>query len=104
MRKLLMLLALSLTTLSHAQISKVEKKISAVVDVNNSSAIKLLEEVVNINSGSMNFEGVYEVGQIFKARLDALGFETRWVDGNHLEEQDIWWDIILVKGRGRHFC
>lgn len=81
MRRLLMLLALSWTTLSYSQISKIEKKISAVVDANNSNAIKLLEEVVNINSGSMNFEGVYKVGQIFKARLDALGFETRWVDG-----------------------
>jgi glutamate carboxypeptidase len=29
----------------------------------------------------MNFEGVQRVGQIFKARLDALGFETNWVDG-----------------------
>jgi glutamate carboxypeptidase len=29
----------------------------------------------------MNFEGVYEVGKIFRAKLDALGFETRWVDG-----------------------
>ncbi len=64
-----------------AQISKIEKKIAGYVDANNNSALKLLEEAVNINSGSMNFEGVYKVGQLFKARLDALGFETRWVDG-----------------------
>ena len=43
--------------------------------------MKLWEEAVNINSGSMNFDGVYKVGQLFKARFDALGFTTRWVDG-----------------------
>ena len=81
MKRLLILLALSVTTLSFAQVSKIERKIAAAIDANNSNALKLLEEVVNINSGSMNFEGVQKVGQIFKARLDALGFETKWVDG-----------------------
>ncbi|MDZ7649749.1 MAG: hypothetical protein U5K54_22835 [Cytophagales bacterium] len=51
------------------------------MEANNANALKLLEEVVSINSGSMNFEGVKKVGLIFKARLDALGFDTRWVDG-----------------------
>ena len=66
---------------AHAQLSKVEKKIAATVDTHHLEALKLLEEVVNINSGSMNFEGVYKVGQIFKAKFDALGFQTRWIDG-----------------------
>jgi glutamate carboxypeptidase len=66
---------------SQAQFSKTEKKIIANVDAGNAGALKLLEEAVNINSGSMNFEGVQQVGQLFKARLDALGFETRWIDG-----------------------
>jgi glutamate carboxypeptidase len=64
-----------------AQLSKQEKKILSSIDSNNGGALKLLEEVVNINSGSMNFDGVYKVGQIFKARLDALGFKTQWVEG-----------------------
>ncbi len=65
----------------HAQISKTEKKIVGAVDAHHQEALKLLEEVVNINSGSMNFEGVKKVGMIFKSKLDALGFETKWVDG-----------------------
>ncbi len=65
----------------YAQLSKVEKKIAYSVDTHKQEAMKLLEEVVNINSGSMNFEGVYKVGQIFKAKFDALGFQTRWADG-----------------------
>src|SRR5882672_7986178 len=64
-----------------AQLSKLEKNITSFIDANNREAQKLLEEVVNINSGSMNFDGVYKVGQIFKSRLDALGFKTQWVDG-----------------------
>ena len=58
-----------------------EQAIVAAIDANNPSALELLERVVNINSGSMNFAGVREVGQVFRAELDALGFATRWVDG-----------------------
>ena len=64
-----------------AQVSKTEKKIIAAVDAHHQEALRLLEEVVNINSGSMNFEGVKKVGMIFKTKLDALGFQTKWVDG-----------------------
>lgn len=82
MRRLFLFLFAALIVISsNAQLSKVEKKITSYVDANNTNALKLLEETVNINSGSMNFEGVYKVGQIFKAKLDALGFDTRWVDG-----------------------
>jgi glutamate carboxypeptidase len=80
--KIVMIFFLILACLSsQAQISKTEKKITSHIDANNGAALKLLEEVVNINSGSMNFDGVYKVGQIFKGRLDALGFDTNWVDG-----------------------
>ena len=41
----------------------------------------LLERLVNINSGTMNFAGVKSVGDILRRELDALGFETRWVEG-----------------------
>jgi len=77
---LLSVLALGTQT-TYAQLSKLEKKIVKNVDTNNPAAMKLWEAVVNINSGSMNFDGVYKVGQVFKARFDALGFSTRWVDG-----------------------
>jgi glutamate carboxypeptidase len=43
--------------------------------------LKLLERVVNINSGTQNFAGVREVGRVFQEQFDALGFNTRWVDG-----------------------
>ncbi len=100
----LVIIVLSGLMLAHqaqSQISKIEKKITASVDANNSSALKLLEEAVNINSGSMNFEGVYKVGQLFKARLDALGFETRWVDGKSFERAGHLVGYHTGKGTGK---
>ncbi|MDP9323199.1 MAG: M20/M25/M40 family metallo-hydrolase, partial [Acidobacteriota bacterium] len=58
-----------------------ERSLGAYIDTHNHEALALLERVVNINSGTQNFEGVREVGRAFRAELDALGFNTRWVDG-----------------------
>ena len=58
-----------------------ERSLGAYIDAHNHEALALLERVVNINSGTQNFEGVREVGRAFRAELDALGFNTRWVDG-----------------------
>jgi glutamate carboxypeptidase len=62
-------------------LSSGERSLVAYVDAHNQEALALLERVVNINSGTQNFAGVQEVGRIFRAELDALGFSTQWVDG-----------------------
>jgi glutamate carboxypeptidase len=41
--------------------------------------------VVEINSGTLNFAGVREVGRIFGEQLAELGFATRWIDGAPFE-------------------
>ncbi len=58
-----------------------ERALVAYIDAHNAESLALLERVVNINSGTQNFEGVREVGRVFAAELDRLGFQTRWVDG-----------------------
>lgn len=58
-----------------------ERALVTYIDAHNQDALALLERVVNINSGTQNFDGVREVGRAFRAELDALGFSTRWVDG-----------------------
>jgi len=63
-------------------ISTAERKIVSAVDRHNGAALDLLTRVVNINSGTMNFAGVREVGDVFRAHFDSLGFTTRWVDGS----------------------
>lgn len=40
---------------------------------------QLLEQVVNINSGTLNVAGVRQVGAVFQKEFDALGFKTEWV-------------------------
>jgi len=50
------------------------------IDAHSEEAIALLEETVNISSGTMNHEGVREVGDVMRRELDALGLETEWID------------------------
>jgi glutamate carboxypeptidase len=78
---ILVILAAIQITKVQAQVSRTEKKIIAAVDEFTNGNLKLWEESVNINSGSMNFEGVYKVGQLYRPIFEALGFTTRWVDG-----------------------
>jgi glutamate carboxypeptidase len=58
-----------------------ERALPTFVDAHDAESLALLERVVNINSGTQNFDGVREVGRVFGDELAALGFTTRWVDG-----------------------
>jgi glutamate carboxypeptidase len=58
-----------------------ERAVTRAVDSHNAEALALLERIVNINSGTMNFAGVRRVADVLRAQLDALGFTTRWVEG-----------------------
>ena len=64
----------------HAQLSSDERRIVAWVDENMDEIESLIERTVNINSGSMNFDGVREVAAVMQAEFDELGFETEWLD------------------------
>ena len=64
-----------------AQVSKVEGKILSAVDERNAEAVALLKEVININSGTMNFDGVRKVSEVFRSKFENMGFETEWVEG-----------------------
>lgn len=66
---------------AQSTISQTEQKIVAEVAARADEAIALLEESVSINSGSMNFEGVREVGRLYTVEFEALGLETEWIDG-----------------------
>lgn len=59
----------------------IEKKITQHIDKSLADSASLLEKTVNINSGTMNFDGVKKVGALYQAEFDAMGFETQWVDG-----------------------
>jgi glutamate carboxypeptidase len=82
---LLFLLAAALPTAAQSTLTPTERTIVQSVDAHNAHALALLERVVNINSGTRNFAGVRQVGDVFRAQLDSLGFTTRWIDGAPFE-------------------
>jgi len=84
---------------TYAQLLAIERRIVSTIDNQNAAALALWEEVVNINSGTMNFDGVYKVGKIFQSRLDELGFVTRWVEGKPFNRAGHL--IAEHKGRGK---
>lgn len=57
-----------------------EQRIVQWVDAHTEDAIDLLAETVNISSGTMNPQGVREVGRVMQRELDGLGLDTRWID------------------------
>ena len=74
-------LALGLSTTASAQtkLTKDERRIQQAAQKSHEAQISFLEKAVNISSGTMNFAGVQRVGALFRASLDSLGFETRWI-------------------------
>ncbi|HVS62642.1 MAG TPA: M20/M25/M40 family metallo-hydrolase [Thermoanaerobaculia bacterium] len=72
---------LPLSGAAASELDEPERRIVGAVEAEISRALALLERTVDVNSGTMNFAGVREVGRMFAAELEELGFETRWVEG-----------------------
>lgn len=85
MKKLLIAMCATVLCLSAAaQVAvpvTVEERIVSTVDEEVERAVRLLEESVNINSGSMNFAGIREVAAHIRPEFETLGFDVDWVDG-----------------------
>ena len=67
-----------LKTTWRGRLTEIEHQLSCWVDEWAHGATDLLQEVVDINSGTMNHAGVSQVGQVFARELDLLGFENSW--------------------------
>lgn len=57
-----------------------EQQIVDAVRRHAPAALQLLERSVRINSGTLNLDGVREVGALYRAEFEALGLRTRWVE------------------------
>lgn len=80
-RKILFGMAVFAVSVSYSQnISRAEKKIAETVAGNMEEQLKFTEKVININSGTMNQEGVREVGAIFGKAFEEIDFDTRWIE------------------------
>jgi glutamate carboxypeptidase len=60
-------------------LSPTEQKMVAHIDAHAAESIALLQQLVDINSGTMNSPGVIAVKDLIQSRLEALGFKTTWV-------------------------
>ncbi|MFQ5549170.1 MAG: M20/M25/M40 family metallo-hydrolase [Woeseia sp.] len=63
-----------------AELSVEERAMIEWIDEHAEDAVDLLEELVNIGSGTMNQEGVRDVGRVLRRELDELGMETEWIE------------------------
>lgn len=82
MKKIFNLILITILTVQYIfaqKISPIEQKIIAQINVQIPQTEALLKKVVNINSGTLNKEGVREVGTIFRKEFDDLGFKTEWI-------------------------
>ena len=69
-----------LSSASGAELSKDEQRMVDWIDAHAEDAVTLLAETVNISSGTMNHEGVREVGTVMRRELDAIGLDTEWIE------------------------
>lgn len=72
--------AKTVTAQTSNKLSPQEQRILTLVEKNSAESIAFLEEVVNINSGTLNVKGVKEVGNLFSSAFTDIGFNTKWID------------------------
>jgi glutamate carboxypeptidase len=63
-----------------AELNDDEQRMVDWIDAHAEDAIALLGETVSISSGTMNHDGVREVGEVMRRELDLLGLATEWID------------------------
>src|SRR5262245_41860159 len=56
-----------------------ERRIVSAAEAENTRAIEFLETLVNINSGTLNLDGVTHVGELMRKEFESLDFKVRWV-------------------------
>lgn len=77
-----------------------EKALVGHVDAGEAGSIKLLEQLVNVNSGTMNFAGVRKVADLLRPQFEALGCKVEWVDGKPFGRAG---HLVATRaGRGKH--
>ena len=57
-----------------------EQRMAAWIDAHAEEAIALVRETVDIGSGTLNLDGVRDVGKVLRRELDELGLETEWIE------------------------
>ena len=106
------LVALSIVSaaLAHAQtapatasLTPAEQRIADHVDANNAGDVALLQQLVDVNSGTMHLAGVVAVKDILVPRFEKLGFHVKWVPMDTLTQRagDLVAEHPCPEGAGR---
>jgi len=74
------LCVVAVVRLSAGELAPIEQAILAAVDQRREAAFDFLARSINIPSATENHAGVKRVGELYAAELNAMGFETRWVE------------------------
>ena len=77
---LILFFTISLCTqaLKATPLPKVEKGLEHYITTHEKEQLTLLEQLVNINSGTNNIKGINKIGDILKTHFDQIGFKTYW--------------------------
>lgn len=78
-RKTLLAWWLAVICASAQTLSPAQKSIVDAVNADEQTSLTLLEQLVNINSGTLNAAGVRRVADVLRPQLEALGFTCRWI-------------------------
>lgn len=68
-----------------AQLSDAEKRAADSVEASYAADIALLENIVNINSGTRNAEGNQAVMAVLRPEFEALGFDVQYIDQSEFD-------------------
>jgi len=74
------IICLLASTSAVAQLSRTESKIIKKAQAYNDESIAFLEQIVNINSGTLNLTGVKQVGMLLAEEFKAIDFNTQWIE------------------------
>ena len=79
MKKIFFLFLLSATQANAQELTTEEKQIVAEINKQMPQTMQLLEQLVNVNSGTHNIAGVKKVGGMLRKEFDTIGFTTEWI-------------------------
>jgi glutamate carboxypeptidase len=74
-----MSLAIGQTSQGPQPLSSLEREMVAQIETDSAEDKQLLEQIVNINSGTMHLAGIESVKDVVAPKFEVLGFRVRWV-------------------------
>jgi len=88
---------------SPQSLTPLEMKMTSAIDAHLAEDQQLLEQIVNINSGTMHSAGVEAVKDMLVPRFEALGFKVRWVPMQSVTNRagDLVAEHLCPQGEGR---